>query len=101
MLRASCFAGAEFRDADAICLLKRQAQTSIIGAEGVDLEMLILPPDADILSPVDDHIFKTLMTHPGAKPVLIDVLSSSMDRNVTDAAGNVVNIFQICAGCEA
>ncbi|MCL1862215.1 MAG: Rpn family recombination-promoting nuclease/putative transposase, partial [Defluviitaleaceae bacterium] len=45
-----------------------------------------LPPDADILSPVDDHIFKTLMTHPEAKPVLIDVLSSSMNRNVTDAA---------------
>ena len=48
--------------------------------------MMILPPDADILSPVDDHIFKTLMTHPEAKPVLIDVLSSSMNRNVTDAA---------------
>jgi len=53
--------------------------------EGVDSNMLVLPPDADILSPVDDHIFKTLMTHPEAKPVLIDVLSSSMNRNVTDA----------------
>lgn len=39
----------------------------------------------DILSPVDDHIFKTLLTHPEAKPILIDVLSSSMNRNVTDA----------------
>lgn len=48
--------------------------------------MIALPPDMDILSPVDDHIFKTLLTHPDAKPVLIDVLSSSMNRNVTDAA---------------
>jgi len=47
--------------------------------------MTILPPDADILSPIDDHIFKTLLTHPDAKPVLIDVLSASIDRNVTDA----------------
>jgi len=47
--------------------------------------MIILPPDVDILSPVDDHIFKTLLTHPEAKPVLIDVLSASMDRNVIDA----------------
>ena len=31
------------------------------------------------------YIFKTLLTHPGAKPVLIDVLSASMDRNITDA----------------
>ena len=47
--------------------------------------MIILPPDMDILSPVDDHIFKTLLTHPNAKPVLIDVLSASIDRKVTDA----------------
>jgi len=47
--------------------------------------MIILPLDIDILSPVDDHIFKTLMTHPDAKPVLIDVLSVSMDKPVIDA----------------
>jgi len=47
--------------------------------------MAIFPSDADILSPIDDHIFKTLLTHPHAKPVLIDVLSATMDRNVTDA----------------
>jgi len=47
--------------------------------------MIILPLDADILSPVDDHIFKTLLTHPEAKPVLIDVLSAAMDRHVVDA----------------
>ena len=46
---------------------------------------MILPPEMDILSPIDDHIFKTLLTHPDAKPVLISVLSATMDRNVTDA----------------
>ena len=52
---------------------------------GVDCPMIIFPPKADILSPIDDHIFKTLLTHPDAKPVLIDVLSSSINRNITDA----------------
>ena len=47
--------------------------------------MIILPPDVDILSPVDDRIFKTLMIHPEAKPVLISVLSATMDRHVIDA----------------
>ena len=58
-------------------------KADIIKEEGVDSSMLILPLDIDILSPVDDHIFKTLMTHPEAKPVLIDVLSSSMNRRPT------------------
>jgi len=40
--------------------------------------MIILPPDIDILSPIDDHIFKTLLTHPDAKLVLLSVLSSSL-----------------------
>jgi len=47
--------------------------------------MIILPPDVDILSPIDDHIFKTLLTHPEAKSVLISLLSATMDRHVTDA----------------
>jgi len=47
--------------------------------------MIILPPDIDILSPIDDHIFKTLLTHPDAKPVLTDVLSASIDRPIRDA----------------
>jgi len=46
--------------------------------------MIIFPPDADILSPVDDHIFKTLMTHPEAKPSLMSVISASIDRPVID-----------------
>jgi len=48
--------------------------------------MIIFPPDADILSPVDDHIFKTLMTHPEAKPSLMSVISASIDRPVIDVA---------------
>lgn len=47
--------------------------------------MIYLPPNADILPPVDDHIFKILLTHPEAKPVLTSVLSAAMDRRVVDA----------------
>ena len=44
--------------------------------------MVIIPPDADILPPSDDHIFKTLLTHPNATPVLISVLSAVIERPV-------------------
>jgi len=54
-------------------------------SKGVEVQMIILPTDVEILSPVDDHIFKTLLTHPEAKPVLISVLSAAMDRQVVDA----------------
>jgi len=43
-----------------------------------------LPADADILPPSDDHIFKTLLTHPDAKRVLMSVVSTTIDRKVTD-----------------
>ncbi|MCL2209324.1 MAG: Rpn family recombination-promoting nuclease/putative transposase [Treponema sp.] len=43
------------------------------------------PMDADILPPSDDRIFKTLLTHPDAKQVLIDVVSTVIDQIVTDA----------------
>ena len=46
--------------------------------------MIYLPPDMDILSPVDDHIFKTLLIHPDAKPALIDLLSASIEWQVKD-----------------
>ena len=65
--------------------MKTSTKIGIIAVKGADIKMIILPPDMDILSPIDDHIFKTLLTHPDAKPVLIDVLSASMDRNVTNA----------------
>ncbi|MCL2213915.1 MAG: Rpn family recombination-promoting nuclease/putative transposase [Treponema sp.] len=40
--------------------------------------------DADILPPSDDWIFKVLLTHPEAKKVLIDVISTVIERNVVD-----------------
>jgi hypothetical protein len=46
--------------------------------------MAIIPPDADILPPSDDHIFKTLLTHPNAKPVLISVVAAVIERPVLD-----------------
>ena len=46
--------------------------------------MAQLPIDADILPPSDDRIFKTLLTHPDAKPVLMDVVSAAIERPVID-----------------
>jgi len=46
---------------------------------------VIIPPDAEILPPSDDHIFKTLLTHPSATPVLIDVVSTVTGRNMVKA----------------
>ena len=46
---------------------------------------ILLPRDADILPPSYDHIFKTLLTHPDAKPALIDIVSATIDRTVLDA----------------
>ena len=47
--------------------------------------MARLPIDADILPPSDDRIFKTLLTHPEARPVLVDLVSAVIERNVIDA----------------
>ena len=44
----------------------------------------MLPPDADILPPSDDRIFKLLLTHPNAKQVLIDIVSTVIERKVVD-----------------
>ena len=38
--------------------------------------------DADILPPSDDRIFKVLLTHPNAKQVLIDLVSTIIERKV-------------------
>jgi predicted transposase/invertase (TIGR01784 family) len=46
--------------------------------------MAIIPPGADILPPSDDHIFKTLLTHPNAKPVLMSVVAAAIERPVLD-----------------
>jgi len=47
--------------------------------------MAFLPMDADILPPSDDRIFKVLLTHPNAKQVLIDLVSTIIERKVIDA----------------
>jgi len=44
--------------------------------------MVIIPPDADILPPSDDYIFKTLLTRPDATPVLKSVVSAVIERPV-------------------
>ena len=43
------------------------------------------PPDADILPPSDDRIFKVLLTHPEAKSILIDIISTVIEHKVVDA----------------
>jgi len=44
--------------------------------------MTTLPMDADILPPSDDRVFKTLLTHPDAERVLIDIVSTIIERSV-------------------
>jgi len=53
--------------------------------------------DADILPPSDDRIFKTLLTHPDAKQVLIDIASTIIERQVIDVQvrGNEPPIMDI------
>jgi predicted transposase/invertase (TIGR01784 family) len=46
--------------------------------------MAMIPLDAEILPPSDDYIFKTLLTHPNAKSVLISVVAAAIERPVLD-----------------
>ncbi len=46
--------------------------------------MGLLPMDLDILPPSDDRVFKLILTAPEAKPVLIDLISSILQRPVLD-----------------
>jgi len=50
----------------------------------VDFKNCVFPADADILPPSDDRIFKVLLTHPDAKKVLIDVISTVIEQPVVD-----------------
>jgi len=45
-----------------------------------------IPIDADILPPSNDHIFKTILTHPNAEPVRMDVVSAAINRPAFVAA---------------
>ena len=49
------------------------------------IESRLFPADADILPPSDDRIFKALLTHPDAKQVLIDIVSTIVERKVINA----------------
>jgi len=44
--------------------------------------MNFIPMDADLLPPSDDRIFKTLLTHPDAGQVLVDIISTVIGRKV-------------------
>ncbi|MCL2441864.1 MAG: Rpn family recombination-promoting nuclease/putative transposase [Treponema sp.] len=44
--------------------------------------MAFIPMDAELLPPSDDRIFKTLLTHPDAEQVLIDIVSTVIEQKV-------------------
>ena len=44
----------------------------------------LLDPDAEILPPSNDKIFKVLFTHPDANQVLIDIISAVIGKKVTN-----------------
>ncbi|MDR3165692.1 MAG: Rpn family recombination-promoting nuclease/putative transposase [Synergistaceae bacterium] len=46
--------------------------------------MGLLPMDITLLPPSDDRIFKLLLTSPEGKPALIDLISATLRRSVTD-----------------
>ena len=48
--------------------------------------MGLLPMNADILPPSDDRVFKLILTSPGAKAGLIQLISALIGRNVVDVA---------------
>lgn len=47
--------------------------------------MGLLPMNADILPPSDDRVFKLILTSPDATPVLMDLVSSILQRPVISA----------------
>ncbi|MCL2765786.1 MAG: Rpn family recombination-promoting nuclease/putative transposase [Treponema sp.] len=61
------------------------------------LRDVMFPADADILPPSDDRIFKTLLIHPDARQVLIDVVSTVIERKVVDVQirNNEVSITDV------
>ena len=45
---------------------------------------MILPLNEEILPPSDDYILKAILTHPDAKPALMDLISAVIGRTVLD-----------------
>jgi len=60
-------------------------------------ERQLLAENADILPPSDDRIFKVLLTHPDAKQVLMDIISTVIEQKVTDVKirGNELPVSDI------
>jgi len=56
-----------------LCLLRQNPK---------EKNMANLPMEADILPPSDDRIFKTLLTHPDANQVLIDIISTVIEQKI-------------------
>jgi len=56
---------------------------NIYEGEGT-IEMAILPINEEILPPSDDYVFKAILTHPDAKPALMDLISSVIGRTVVN-----------------
>ena len=46
--------------------------------------MGLLPLEIDILPPSEDYIFKTLLTHPDAKPALLDLVATIIGQETAD-----------------
>ena len=46
--------------------------------------MAILPINEEILPPSDDYVLKAILTHPNAKPALMDLISTVISREVKD-----------------
>ena len=46
--------------------------------------MSILPMHEEILPPSDDYVLKAILTHPDAKPALMDLIATVIGRAVTD-----------------
>ena len=46
--------------------------------------MAILPINEEILPPSDDYVLKAILTHPDAKPALMDLITAVIGRTVMD-----------------
>ena len=55
--------------------------------------MGLLPMDLDILPPSDDRVFKLILTAPDAKPVLMDLISSIIQRPVVGVRDTVNEVI--------
>jgi len=63
--------------------------------------MNALPMDADILPPSDDRIFKTLLTHPDAERVLIDIVSTIIEHTVVSVQVRNIELPSMDTGKKA